>query len=341
MIDMWTNAFASVGARTTGTGAGAYAIGLAGAQRHALPPGVQPIPAPTRYVRIAGHTCVDPGERDSDAWAVQRLYRLAPLSRWPDGHHALASAGGERHDDAAPPAEALDGMDARTFFGLAGRLLADNPARPEDRHLIERARRVGLFTGSDDGWTGGEPAQLVAAERGMRRARALVRAHAGSAMGELRGRWRIEYRRGHFGTDYLRRAAASRAPLGVTIPADALPALTRTDGEGRDLSGHHRYVLRFPPDAPPPVDGFWTLSARDSWGSIDRSSGSLGDRDGLSVDADGSLPIHIQHERPVRARQSNWLPVPAGGFELELRLHWPRQEVLTRRWTPPAVRRLD
>ena len=37
MIDLWTNAFASIGARTTGTGAGAYAIGLGTAHAGRLP----------------------------------------------------------------------------------------------------------------------------------------------------------------------------------------------------------------------------------------------------------------------------------------------------------------
>ena len=67
---------------------------------------------------------------------------------------------------------------------------------------------------------------------------------------------------------------------------------------------------------------------------------SLGDRDGLTLDGDGSLPIHIQHDRPARARRSNWLPAPAGDFTLVLRLYWPREEVLDRRWTPPAVTRI-
>ena len=67
IIDLWTNAFASMGARTTGTGACAYAIGLGTAHAGRLPPGAIPIAAPTRFVRISGQTWVDGGESDADA----------------------------------------------------------------------------------------------------------------------------------------------------------------------------------------------------------------------------------------------------------------------------------
>jgi hypothetical protein len=97
-------------------------------------------------------------------------------------------------------------------------------------------------------------------------------------------------------------------------------------------------VLRFGPDAAPPVHGLWALSTHPA---IEGRSITLGDRDGLTLDGDGSLPIHIQHDRPARARRSNWLPAPAGDFTLLLSLYWPHEEVLTRRWTPPAVTRVD
>jgi hypothetical protein len=317
MIDMWTSVFASVGARTTGTAAGRYAIGLRGMSGSALPAGVVPIASPTRCVRIAGQTCLEGGEGEAD---VEDGYDLTPLS----GRSAPPSAG-----DLAPPAELVARLDAPAFFRLAARLLADSPPRAEDRDVMERARRLGLFTG-EDAWMGGDPGLRRAVEHGTSRGRAVVRARAAATMGEPCGHWHIDYRRGRFGTDYVCRAAAASAPLGPHVPEDALPALTRTDSEGRPLTGARRYVLRFGPDAPPPVHGFWALT-------VNGAAVSLGDRDGLTVDTDGSLPIHIQHDRPARARRSNWLPAPPGAFTLVLRLYWPRDEVLTRRWTPPAV----
>jgi hypothetical protein len=321
LIDMWTSVFASVGARTTGTGAGQYAIGMRGISGAALPAGMLPIASPTRYVRIAGQTCLESGEGEADVRWVESGYRLTPLS----GRHASPSAG-----DPAPPAELVDRLDARAFFRLATRLLADNPPRAQDHDVMERARQLGLFTRGEDAWTSGDPGLPRAVEYGTRRARARVRARAAAPMGERCGRWHIDYRRGRFGTDYLCRAAAARSPLGADLPEDALPALTDSDADGRPLTGSHRYVLRFGADTAPPVHGFWALAVKGS-------AVSLGDRDGLTVDADGSLPIHVQRDRPARARRSNWLPAPPGDFTLVLRLYWPRDEVLARRWTPPAV----
>jgi hypothetical protein len=316
LIDMWTGVFASIGARTTGTGAGRYAIGLRGMSPSALPAGVLPIVSPTRYVRIAGQTCVESGDSE-----LLDGYGLTPL-------HGPGTPPAE--GDPAPPAEQVDRLDARAFFRLAARLLADNPPRSRDRDVMERASALGLFTQDEGAWMRHDPELQRAVEHGASRGRALVRSRAAEAMGEARGHWRIDYRGGRFGTDYVCRAAAAKSPIGADVPEDALPALTRTDADGRPLSGSHRYVLRFGPDTPPPVHGFWALT-------VPGAEVSLGDRDGLTVDGDGSLPILIQRDRPARARRSNWLPVPAGDFALVLRLYWPRDEVLARRWAPPAV----
>jgi hypothetical protein len=320
LIDMWTSVFASVGARTTGTGAGHYAIGMRGMSGSALPAGVLPITAPTRYVRIAGQTCLESGEGEADVRWVESGYRLTPLS----GRRAPPAAG-----VSAPPPELVDRLDARAFFRLATRLLADNPPHAQDRNVMGRAGQLRLFTCGEDAWTAGDPGRRRAVEHGTKRGRARVRARA-AAMGELSGRWHIDYRRGRFGTDYVRRAAAARASLSADVPEDVLIAITHGDADGRPLTGSQRYVLRFGPDTPPPVNGFWALA-------VQGATGSLGDRDGLTVDSDGSLPIHIQRDRPARERRSNWLPAPAGDFTLVLRLYWPRDEVLTRRWMPPPV----
>ena len=345
MVDMWTNAFASVGPRTTGTGAGAYAIGLAGVSSSQLPADVLPIVAPTRYVRIVGQTCIARGEADADTLTLERGYDLTPLSRWPAAHKVVAALAMDTEAaNRPPPAELVDEMDAQTFFRLACRLLAENPPRTEDRRLMSRAHQMGLFTGCDRAWMGGDAALQGVVERGTRRGRALVRARAASVMGDTSGHWHVDYRRGDFGTDYLCRAGAARTPLGAHLSADALPALTATDDAGRRLAGQHRYVLRFGVDGAPPVDGFWALSTHEAAaqsGQVRGASISLGDQDGLTVDVDGSLPIHIQHDRPPRARRSNWLGAPAGDFRIMLRLHWPREEALARRWTLPAVTRVD
>jgi hypothetical protein len=182
-----------------------------------------------------------------------------------------------------------------------------------------------------------------AVRRGAQRGLERVAAAAEAPPGEPVGSWRIRFGPGQFGTDYLARAGAACAGLEAGPAADELPALAHADGDGRPLSGRHRYVLRFAPGALPPVHAFWTLTTYDDRQSlvdnpVDRYS--IGDWNGLALDPDGSLPIRIQHARPDAGFVANWLPSPPGRFNVLLRLCWPQQEVLDRKWIPPALARI-
>ncbi|MCY1384579.1 hypothetical protein D9M69_728560 [compost metagenome] len=65
---------------------------------------------------------------------------------------------------------------------------------------------------------------------------------------------------------------------------------------------------------------------------------TVGDRDKPRFNADGSLDLYLQADSPGGARESNWLPVGTGPFNLLLRLYWPKDEVLDRTWVPPLPR---
>ncbi|MNG30135.1 hypothetical protein D3C84_1156890 [compost metagenome] len=61
--------------------------------------------------------------------------------------------------------------------------------------------------------------------------------------------------------------------------------------------------------------------------------------DGLKTDADGSITLVIQHERP--ADTANWLPAPEGPFSLTMRFYGPEPAVLDGRYRLPAVQRVN
>ena len=67
---------------------------------------------------------------------------------------------------------------------------------------------------------------------------------------------------------------------------------------------------------------------------------SIGDRNKLKFNTDGSLDIFIQTAAP-EGTSSNWLPSPNDTFALTLRLYLPQDSFLDGSWTLPAVERID
>jgi hypothetical protein len=338
LVDLWTNVFASVGARTTGTGPGSYLIVGPTWGGTTLPAGALPIRAPTRMARIAGSTQVDGDGGYAGAHAVQDAYKLEPLVAGTAAREVV-----ERPAVRTPPIVQVEQMDAPTFFTELAVHMRDNPPRLEDRAIVDRMRRVGLLPDGDLGWRrlGRDLREAFAhgAARGLERVVAAAEAPPGDAVGS----WRVRFRLGQYGVDYLGRAAAACTGLESGPAADELPALAQTDADGRQLSGRHGYLLTFPPGTLPPVHGFWTLTTYDARQAlvdnpVERYS--IGDWNGLVFDTDGTLEIRIQHADPG-GRAPNWLPAPPGAFNLLMDLCWPQQEVLDRQWTPPAVVRAD
>ena len=57
----------------------------------------------------------------------------------------------------------------------------------------------------------------------------------------------------------------------------------------------------------------------------------------FEYNADGSLDIHFQKKSPGKDKEANWLPAPAGPFNLTMRLYGPEMDALTGKWNPPPV----
>ena len=102
-------------------------------------------------------------------------------------------------------------------------------------------------------------------------------------------------------------------------------------------------MLHFEPGQTPPVAGMWNLAMYDETmlcipNDIDRFSiGST--TDGVVHNPDGSLTIYIQYDRPSDDHVANWLPAPAGSFNLTMRYYTPLNSVLDKSYRLPAVRR--
>ena len=138
---------------------------------------------------------------------------------------------------------------------------------------------------------------------------------------------------------FLRAACARIFPGPVNSPREAMYWKTQVDGAGHILSGKHNYILHFPPDGLPPVDGFWSLTVADA---KERFVGNpinrycVSNQSGLLPNADGSVDIYLQNAAPA-GHESNWLPAPLGKFRLWLRAYMPSAAILDGTYTVPPV----
>ena len=100
------------------------------------------------------------------------------------------------------------------------------------------------------------------------------------------------------------------------------------------------YELRFADGATPPVNGFWSVTVYDKDGflSVNRINRyALGSNSNLRADENGDIVISFATKKPDDVPAENWLPVPAGPFEVTLRMYWPREDILEGGWSVPDI----
>jgi hypothetical protein len=343
MLDMWTDVFASPGKRTTGTAARTLVIADADWQGE-LPPDVELIRAPTSSAWVIGRTQTN-GKADYDAvHAFQDEMSLAPLSAW--GSYYEPPAGKmEAGISKVAPVEQVARMDAATYFGMLAGLLRRYRPHGNDYPMLERLARIGLAAGQPFDVAKLPPALQKALAVAPAAGQAAIKGFLARSAPIVNGWLMLRNPVGTYGTAYLDRAMVAEVGLGANAPEDASYPTLLSDGDGKPLSSNERYVMHFDKPQIPPVRGFWSLTMyNDKQLFADNPIGryAIGDRDDLKFNGDGSLDIYIQRQSPGGDRERNWLPAPAsGGFSMNLRLYWPKAEVLDSRWKPPAVKRVS
>ena len=136
-----------------------------------------------------------------------------------------------------------------------------------------------------------------------------------------------------------RAACAQIFPGPINEPQEAMYWTAYVDGSGHPLNGKNAYILHFPPGGLPPNDAFWSLTMGDSQNRfVPNPIGrySVSSHSNLVPNADGAIDIHIQKTEP-KEFASNWLPAPAGGFILWLRVYIPGATILSGEYKVPPV----
>ncbi|MEU3460721.1 DUF1254 domain-containing protein [Streptomyces sp. NPDC006733] len=347
-VDAWSNNFAYLGRRPTGTRAGDWLIAPPGWSGSAPETVRGVIIAPTAVASIVGRNACD-GPADMDrVQALQQQFTLTPLT--PGTAHGL-------------PALQSDVPEPLRFFEQLRGWMAAFPPAPEDRRYQERFSPLGLLASGPSPYTSCDPSLTRALVQGLAQGAARVEeaSRPATSCGQKPGAWEMNPHLFDYNTDwlgvgtidspewkatdrassYLLRAVAARAALWGNHGYEAVYAHTFHDADGRQLNGAHAYTLCFA--QPPPVDSFWSVTMYDTphYYLVDNTADrySIGDRtSGLVHGADGSLTLYLQKDRPAHPDEAaNWLPTPGGDFRPMIRLYTPQQPVLDGTYRIPAI----
>ncbi|MFE9687238.1 DUF1254 domain-containing protein [Streptomyces sp. NPDC006285] len=334
-LDAYTNAFAYVGRRTTGTKPGRYVI--TGPDHHGELPNLPVLASPTHSVWALGRTLVEGPQDLAAAGALIRQYSLTRLDGAP-----IASL----HSTGPLDSPQNLGKSGIAFFDEMCAALALNPPPAEDQPMLDRIAQCGIVPGAVPSRDVTDPLVHAVLDTVGVSGDALLSLTPGSS-GASDGQgmrhkdgWTYHLNTGGYGQSYAVRAIVALQGIGAVHPDEALYVGAREDSEGRLLDGSRCYRLRFEPGQLPPVDAFWSLTAYDHEqylvdNPIERYS--IGDRtSGLSYGPDGSLELYLQHEEPSQG-PANWLPVGPGRFELIVRCYQPNPELLDGNYNLPPL----
>ena len=341
--DMWTDAYAAPGSRTSGTGKQVWAIvppGWSGT----LPEGVGRIDSPSSVNWVITRTQTNGAADYAAVNKFQDGFQMVPLSQY--GKPAAAAPAFKADpsvDMKTPPLNQVNGMSGDKYFAYAAELMKAYPPHATDWGIVQRMKRIGLVPGQSFDATKADAIvqQAVAAApaAGLKMMQSLVPKMARVANG-----WMINTdTMGVYGNYYLKRAAITLVGLGANQAEDATYPLAISDADGKPIDGNNNYVMHFDKSQLPPVDAFWSITMYDKEGfqvANPLNRFAIGDRDKLQYNADGSLDLYIQPASPGKDKESNWLPSPKGPVGITMRLYAPRMEILNGTWVPPGIKKV-
>jgi hypothetical protein len=337
-VEPFTNVVGYIGARTTGSKAGRFALTWTGRKNAKPPKGVKTFNSPYRRLWVIGRTLVTDTKADiARGAAIQKQYSLVPLDRLDDPPKPPKGKPGKPTEAKLPTGLA--------FFDALGDALRENPPPTRDCPVLARLERFGIGPGLHP-TTANLPQDIIDG---------LVEGYT-AADADLRNNTRIQIlnearktggwytppaKIGAFGTDYLFRAQIGLVGIGANTPIEAVYPGALSDGDGNLLDGTKRYTLTFPKGQAPPAGAFWSLTMYDLDGFLVPNSAkryAVGPfHPPFVTRKDGSIVIALQRDKPT-ATDVNWLPTPAkGNFRLNLRIYEPARSVLTGAWRPPPV----
>ena len=340
-IDLYTHNFAYVGSRATGNDGGNYLI--AGPNWHGTTPeGIKQVTKPeTQLVLVVFRTQLfDAGDLEK-VKAIQAGYRAQPLSDFTGQPSAVRVAA----IDWVEPVPREELKSSPDVFRVLNWLLQYAPVDSSEVELRKRFEKIGIGPGLPFDAAALPAEQRLAIEAGIADAWTdfAVLAKRVDAQevtsGDLFGT------RQYLHNNYLYRMGAAVLGIYGNSKDEAIHPAYRVDSDGQKLSGANSYTLRFPPNELPPANAFWSLTMYELPASLlvanplNRYLINSPMLPQLKRDTDGGITLYVQNKSPGKARESNWLPAPAGDFAAVLRIYWPREEALDGTWKAPPMKK--
>ena len=98
---------------------------------------------------VNGQMQADGPEECAAVTALQRQYKLTPLSAWGAPWSPPAEVPVPSGVDTTPPLERVQKMDAGAFFGRFAGLMMDNPPASADGKMLKTLKSLGIEPGMD------------------------------------------------------------------------------------------------------------------------------------------------------------------------------------------------
>jgi hypothetical protein len=348
-VDAWTNNFAYVGHRATGTREGEFLL-VPPAWQGEAPDGATVIRFPTTIGSIVGRWAVASADELPTVRALQDAMTLTQLDQ------GAVPAGLDRFDDRVP----------KELMLLEKLRVWSQQFPPAERDLpLQRSLApLGITETGASPYVGQSAETAGALASGIAKgAQTLDQVLRSGSTSPVVNGWQLTLHAFDYNLDFFEvgtvddeqftiadpqrrivgRAGAAKAGLWGNHAYEAAYIMTYVDDRDEQLTGTQAYTLRLHPT--PPVKAFWSLTmySMPDFYLVDNPIArySIGDRTpGLVYDADGGLTITISHQRPADATAAaNWLPAPESDFRPILRMYEPDEAVLSQEYALPPIKR--
>jgi hypothetical protein len=277
----------------------------------------------------SGHVVQAPG---NDVWLFARCLVEGPHDL--PAAHAMQERIQVRPSATVPASVRVvptRSTDPQNFLAVINECLGHNPVPNSEADLLRTWASIGIRPGVRDVWQ-----QLRDEERAAWSSR-IDAAHDQLRQASAKGRRTVQGwvasapEMGNFGSNHALRASVALGGLGALPPEEAMYFVRFHDDGSELLDGRHQYRLRVPAGGIP-TDSFWSFTMYEPTADSQRffvdnpiRRYAIGNRTpGLVHNADGSLDIALQHDAPADPTlRANWLPAPAGRFQISLRAYLP------------------